>query len=703
MQTKKDLLAWNSEFKQIFQHIPHEQRDKAGVMLPYLLAPSDWTDFLELIKHEWQHWRKNLNKYSYCLLMLYDGLAFYEYESGSFWPSFAKVIGIKKISPNIQTEINSAFLQEVEKLGLYFRTQDYNGSAIYHIGIPLSLWDGFLDICEWALLNKWEHLDDKEWEQEINKRTIGRPRLARFLINNRNAANELINEMLDARRILNDDDQESIDSLKDALIFCRVYIDEVPETADFLRPSDPESLLKDRAQVVWDQQRDRITVHLPPVPQNKLPANWQIFDIDQIASSSADEIILNAKAFKSLLNLQLNSEQDTEKQRLRGLHPFGIFDLDNGGHLINPARKELPLRNYVLVSDHEINGIRFKGFNEETAEVNEEFELSDGTTCYITNLWPTGKYAELYIKNDESDLNIQFRRRSKIEARFFAGESMRSANFSRMPDKIKMDGLPILCVSIPCGYFSDNLLAIESKFNVLIDSKQAGGKWEQRETHLDDDKEFYFWRWNRKPLIKQIKFDTLNNFKDLGKCYKSPDLKGDRIFSIQAPNLHESFKVFIDDKKTEMKDCWKNLPGAFLPWFLLCQSTDGMKWDDLLLARDIISPKLFFNGYVLRKYEQYGLLKLKGKKWIIEESRAVIKKINIDDELQIKYCGDPSILWSLYRRMSYEDDYMPCIEVIDKRGKPPHLQMVWKLHYKEIIEKYLRKLKVRLCGNLWNL
>lgn len=173
--------------------------------MPLIPSPTEWTDFLTTIKHDWEYWRSNLLKYPHCLLMLYDGLAFYEYEDNTFWPQFAKAVGLDRITANVQTEINLAVSIIAKESGLYLKSQDYNGAAIFHIGIPLSLWEDFLDICEWSFWNAWENLTDEEWEQIINKRSIGRLRLGRFLIKNREAAQKIIKEMLDARRRLEED------------------------------------------------------------------------------------------------------------------------------------------------------------------------------------------------------------------------------------------------------------------------------------------------------------------------------------------------------------------------------------------------------------------------------------------------------------------------------------------------------------------
>jgi len=45
------------------------------------------------------------------------------------------------------------------------------GTAVFHTGIPLSLWEGFLAVCEWASWNSgWENLDDEQWAEKVGKR-----------------------------------------------------------------------------------------------------------------------------------------------------------------------------------------------------------------------------------------------------------------------------------------------------------------------------------------------------------------------------------------------------------------------------------------------------------------------------------------------------------------------------------------------------
>lgn len=698
-------------FEKEFLSIDTAVRQKAGALLPVIPDRLKWDDFLATVKAEWKTWRSNLERYTYCLAVLYGGLAFYEYGENTFWPHFGKTIGSESLPANQITEINSAFSKVTERLGLRLQCRksgtDFVGSAVYHIGIPLSLWDGFLEICEWALWrDDWKTLSDMEWAESVGKRVGGRQRLKKFLIDNREVASVLIKEMLDAREILIENERLTINDLRQACLLRSEYFDEVPETAEFLRPKAPDSLFEDSARLIWNEQRSRISLHLPGVATDKLPATWRIGALTQQASSTPDELVLNSLAFATSLLLKLESGQQSETQKLQGLKPWGLFDLENGGRLVSRRRELLPIRNYVLLSQEKIEEISRKGFEEDENPVNESIELQDGTACFITRLWPVGKFAELSLKYDGSVSKIRFRTDSKIEARFFIGKGSHAAYFEHLQNSIKIEELPILCVSLPYGYFKDNEVELDKKFKVLIDGKSAsGGKWRYLPPQADDDKEFYFWEWGSNRPVVEIKHGSMRSFTELR--YSIPSLRGERILSVESPEFKDTFKIYKDDPKYGMEKCWKDLPGVFLPWFLLCQPAtglkcEGMKWDDLMLAKDIIAPNLRISSYLLRKYADEGLLEQKGRRWMIKESRATFIPFE-QNKCRLQYCGNPSIIWGLYRLMYHKMpvNHLPIIEIIEKRGVPPYLQMIWNLNLRGDIERYLKKKGVRICQKLW--
>jgi len=153
--------------------------------------------------------------------------------------------------------------------------------------------------------------------------------------------------------------------------------------------------------------------------------------------------------------------------------------------------------------------------------------------------------------------------------------------------------------------------------------------------------------------------------------------------------------------KLGIDECWRNLPGAFLPWFLLVQSAEGMKWDDLMLAKDAIAPQRPISSQdLLRKYANHGLLRQQGRTWMISESRAVLES-STTGECHMQFCGDPSVLWGLFRHMRDHTPQLPVIEVVDKRGEMPSILMKWERNQKDRLVKYLERHSVRIVSNLW--
>jgi hypothetical protein len=136
--------------------------------------------------------------------------------------------------------------------------------------------------------------------------------------------------------------------------------------------------------------------------------------------------------------------------------------------------------------------------------------------------------------------------------------------------------------------------------------------------------------------------------------------------------------------------------------FLLCQSVDGMKWEELLLAKDVIAPHSRFSPYLLHKYERLGVAVLRGRRWMIRENRAALILLS-KDVFRLNYCGDPSILWGLYRRMICDipGDRLPIIEVIDKRGEGAYVTMNWPTQFRDLIVKYLQRNSVVVGESLW--
>lgn len=718
-----NLACWENQLRKWSQTVERSARKQAGTLLPVIPGREDWDDFLEAVKENWDDWQDNLERYPNCLLVLYGGLAFYEYDDNTLWRHFAEAVGCHALTGNQQTEINRHFSKVAHELGLYVDRHNnitYSiSSAINHIGIPLSLWDGFIDVCEWALAQSgWDSLTDNQWGVAVNKLAGSRKRLAVFLRDNRAVATEMIRKMHAAREKLFANPTLTIADLQQSSILRREYFEDVPETAEFLFPQNPDRfiadpLLLDRAKLAWDNARCHINLYLPAVASNKLPATWHVGERDRLAGTSPHSWRIDAAAFSSQIAVGLQSQTGFRRQLLRGVSPWGLFDLENE-MLVNPERQQLPLRPYVLVSPHKLDHVTREGFDEEDYLLNEQDKFDDGTPFFTTRLYPNAKRAQLTITHDSRTSKIVFRAGARIEAKIYTGEGMHAASFSRFEkerDKwIKVERLPLPCIAIPLGYFDDTSSIVATKFQVMIDDRAMTGTWEKR--HEDDTHEYYFWMWAYNSSLTAVEHPGTTT------CVQPPDVPADTnlpalfnkpfIVSINAPGLNFSHKRKFELRrpKSGMDDCWSLLPGAFISFFLLAQSTDGMNWSDLVLARAAVAPDQKFSYALLRLYERHGILKQRGQRWYINESRAVIETTP-NGELHLRYCGDPSVLWSMYRYIHAQDStlHLPVVEVVNERPTPPYLKMRWQSSEGEKIKKYLQNYRnhpVQIVDELWS-
>ncbi len=682
---------WESKFAQQFEKI--ENKQKPGAMLSLIPSRDDWLEFIEFVREQWRFeegYHAVRRERPHCFVVLFGGVAFYEYDEHRYWPQFAKAVGSKTIPANLQHEISEDFNAAAKKLGLQIirreDSADYVGSAVYQIGIPLSLWTHFLKVCKWAFHNDdWESLSDSSWKELVSKRFPNIPRLGNFFIQNREAATLFIREMLKARQFLNGDLNLTVSDLKQKSILRPEYFDEVPETAEFLRPSNPDSLFQDRAKLVWDEQRSHLSLYLPAVANDKLPATWKIGRLEQLAASTPDSLQLDALAFSERLLLQLDSSECIETQRLRGLAPFGLWDCERE-KFVPLDREALPVGDYHLISREKIDFAQrgFDEFDADNSPFNELFELSNGASCYLTRLLPNDKSAELSFSDGRK---IKFRSGLKIEAHIFAGQGSFSTNFTcypkwSNPEWIKIERLPLLCLAVPFGIFEDPEKALQQKFKVIAGGETTEGIWEKQ--HEDDVQEFYVWHWETEPQLKKKV-----------------------TIAILAKELGIRFEYQIEMLQTKLpENCWKNLPGKFLPLVLLAQPViqmkDGMKWQNLLTAREAIAPDgpQIWRNY-LKEYVNRGFLEFQGHRWRIIESRCKLESTDEGDCL-MSYCGNPAILWGMFRRIHelHPQSSLPEVEVV--KGELPYLEVLWNARQTEVVKKYLGNHKeVRIVSDLW--
>ncbi|MCX6925465.1 MAG: hypothetical protein NT154_19995, partial [Verrucomicrobia bacterium] len=460
------LKEWEDHCREKIARIPAGSRNRAGALLPCVPERAEWESLQQAVKESWWSFENCLHLYPHTLLMVYAGLAFHEYEDNTFWPQFCRAVGVAHLPANRQTAINDGFAHAAHFAALSILKQaghrSFVGSAVHFIG-------------------------PEEWVEAMSRRCGGRKRLFNFLTDNRTAASAFIREMLDARRLLNEDKQFTLSELVHASNLRREYFEEVPETADFLqRPEELDSILADLPRLIW--RDDRIAIHLPPFSTEG--ASWSFAGEQQPAGDVATEFPVNGKAFRGQLAVERNSDQAQQSFRISGLHPFGLFDTQRG-RFANIGRSRLPANSYRLVSRTPLE-ISAQGWADP--EKNERVQLEDGTEVLVTSLWPVSYRPTLTVNGGAK---IEFGRRERVNLRFYSGsEDTHVLRFLTQPDgDVMFERAPHLVLEIPEGFVEDDADLCDSEFDVLVDGREAPGAWRFFNDYDDGMTNWEYYEW----------------------------------------------------------------------------------------------------------------------------------------------------------------------------------------------------------------
>jgi hypothetical protein len=681
------LKEWEDHCREEIARIPADSRNRAGALLPCVPERAEWESLQQAVKESWRSFEDYLHLYPHTLLTLYAGLAFHEYEDNTFWPQFWRFVGVTPIQTK-QNAINESFDRAASFVGLPIQVQtghrSFVGSAVYFIGVPVSVWDDFLGICYWAVWHSnWGDLSDAEWVEVMSKRCGGRKRLLNFLTGNRKAASEFIGEMLGARRVLNEDRHFKLAELVRTSNLRREYFEEVPETADFLqRPEELDSLLADRPRLIW--REDRVAVHLPPVSAEG--ASWRFEGEQQPAGDIATEFPVNGKAFRELLAVELNSDQAQQSFRISGLHPFGLFDTQRG-RFANIGRTRLPADSYRLVSRTPLE-IFAHGWAEP--EKNECVQLEDGTEVFATSLWPASNRPTLRVNGGPK---IEFGRRQRVNLRVFSGcENNHVLRFELKGDgRLLVERMPVLVLEIPVGFLPDEDGLLQHEFHVVVNEQPQVGRWrcyatypsfDPRHPNIEPEVEYYEWLWADVFALGDYEIRV-----------ESPRV-GVLPFGIRR-SLHVSVVRGTDDS------IWPTLHGdKFWIWILLSQIQDDPTWEEFWIARQAVAGfrNLHVNQNDWQKLEEHGFIKVR-RKIDIQRSCLAIQSAR-GNTFVAYYAGLVNRLYSLVRAVAP----VRRIEAKQERGFPPHLEIHWPASQRQFIRSICPREGIEVNEHsLWNL
>ena len=687
----KTYADWNSHFEDEFNKISAERHRKPGAFLSVVPHGADWENYLDFIRREWRFGR--ITEFPFCLLTLYAGVAFHNYESGDFWKPFAEAVGVKSISPTQYHQLNDFFFYHAKEIGLetliFSHSKDFVGTAIFQIGVPLSFWQDFLKICEnlwWR--EDWKKFSDDEWEAFINRKVGSLARLKRFLIGNPRTARRFIGEVHDVRRLVASGEDEA--EIVEISFLRSEHFAAAPETEQFISPQKSLAFLN-RFQLIWNENQEKISIYLPPVAAAELPAVWRLDDFEQRADVYQQEFFVNGHAFQSKLLLKFEGASKTELKKLDGISNWAIFD-DDTNRVVNHTRTSLLLKSYTIVSAAPLENILLKGFDDEIAP-NESFELRDGFGCFVTRLAPLEQKAQFSFECLGEKSELKFRTKNCVEIFLLAGLDCNAAQFRLYEDSLKKehtlkaDSLPVPCLILPTDLFDGKEVDLAEKFKVSLDAQTSAGNWEKARD--DGNQAFYFWRWD----------STTKARKKLDLTIESEGL-----------TIKKEFKIEVLQPKANLADCWTNLPDKFLPFVLLAQpnfkSDKGTTFDEMREIKEIIAPNQRFVGLgFFHFYEKYGILKGFGSRWQFAKSKLYLGENEGGSFL--RYCGNPCVFWQLIRFLSdkFPQFAFGQVEVFSKKGELTHLYLALTNEQKELSEKYAKdyeqKYGIVLVNEIW--
>lgn len=695
-----------NEARDVYESIPAEKRAAIGACVAALPDAANLQEYLTTLRTAWsQGWCNQPTRYPHLLLRLYHCVAFLRYEGNAFWASFGEAVGDSRIADdgNRQSDVNKAFACAAEKLGLKVicgkdgARHLYVQSAVRHVGIPVRIWRGFVEVCERLFVEPedWKQWPDDRWQDAIHLWLGGRKNLRAFFVENRSTAAKWIDEMVEARRILEKNPDWTLDDVAQVSHLRPEYFDEVPETANFLRPTDTETLFRDRPRLRlrWQPGSVAIQIETPRLKsESLLPADWFVLGQRVKASTNPVPIPLHSGAFRQDLALKLvRAGEELKSFRLGGLAPWGLWS-ESSGAFISLQARELPMDDYVLVSKSPLdfaNRDGWLGDNADETRWNQEAQMPDGSTCFVSRLVPDARRASLEVLGWH---RITFAPRARLELRVFPRETERFFLTFNPPNSIALPAWPRFVLKAPKGLLANTAdetqTLLEKEFHFVTRGTRIPGHWlhdEDASRHLEGE-DVFFYRVQEDwlpPSHKARPTRLLRDFHDLGRIEPPAPQPHELTIQLRAtrhgvipfgdsPEIHFTKEPPLSASHAEklyvpFRDYW--------PWYVLTVAQDHATWEEIRLAFDMMSDgDTKFNPYPFQQIERHGLVIRRGRRWTNFSNRILFGRHD-GGTCTCRYAGLTNAIFSVVRQIE------PLRKIVARweRGHPPHLEICFSL------------------------
>jgi hypothetical protein len=698
-------LQLENQARAAYERVAAADRAKMGGCVVALPGSEEMRDYLPKLRAAWlDGWCNHPGQYRHLLLQLYHCIAFLCYEGNAFWASFGEAVGDKGIAvnPSRQTEINDTFAHIARHLGLEVVGASAGRrlcvqSAVRHVGIPVPVWRGFVEVCERLFLEPedWRRWPDERWEEAIHLWLGGRKNLRAFFVENRPTAVTWLDEMLEARRVLEKNPAWTLDDVAQVSHLRPEYFDGVPETATFLRPVETETLFRDRPRLRLRWQPGCLVLHLEPPrlkDENLLPSEWAVLDQRVQASTNPVPIPLHRRVFTPHLALKLvRAESELAAYRLRGLWPWGLWS-ESSGAFISSQAHELPVDDYLLISKSPLsftNRDGWLGDDEDEARWNQEMQMPDGSTCFASRLVPAARRATLEVQGWH---RITFAPRARLELRVFPRVTERFSLSFTPPNSVTLTAWPRLVVKAPKGLLAgssdETQTLLQEEFRLLAGDIRVPGDWrhdEDASQHLDgEDVFFYRVREDWLPPANDSRpARVVRDFRDLGRI--EPPAPQAHEVTIQLRATRHGVIPFGDSPEIHVR---KEPPlsqthadklavpfHAYWPWFLLTVTQDHATWEEIRLAFEMMNYGVVpLNFHPFQQIERERMAVRRGQRWTDFENRVLFGR-HEGGSYTVRYSGLTSAIYPVLRQI----EPVERISARWERGRPPHLEFRFSL------------------------
>ena len=118
MHFRELLPHWEERFEKAIRSTPDDKRRRVGGLLGVVPSRESWEGFVQDVRNTWDTWEPALYAQPSCFVMLYSGVAFFEFQSGNFWEGFAATLNVHKVATNEQSKLNQCYRSSAQLFDL---------------------------------------------------------------------------------------------------------------------------------------------------------------------------------------------------------------------------------------------------------------------------------------------------------------------------------------------------------------------------------------------------------------------------------------------------------------------------------------------------------------------------------------------------------------------------------------------------------